>query len=32
MVARDESVVLRLVLPDLAGLTARASAHAEAEE
>jgi hypothetical protein len=32
LVARDESVVLRLVLPDLAGLPARVSAHAEAAE
>ena len=32
IVARDESEVLRLVLPDLAGLSAQRPAHAEAAE
>jgi hypothetical protein len=32
IVARDQTELLRLVLPDLAGLTANRSAHVEAAE
>jgi hypothetical protein len=32
LVARDETELLRLVLPDLAGMAVRAPAHVEAAE